>query len=149
MRVPSGASANPDSASCGSVCMAGMVTQVRAGSAAGAALLSARMHDHHHGQERAHPAGPVRTGEQRRLIIALLIALVAMLAEGIGGWLANSLALLSDAGHMLADAGAIALSLFALRIGARPADAKRTYGYYRLEILAALVNGAFLFAIAA
>ncbi len=107
------------------------------------------MHDHHHGQERAHPAGPVRTGEQRRLIIALLIALVAMLAEGIGGWLANSLALLSDAGHMLADAGAIALSLFALRIGARPADAKRTYGYYRLEILAALVNGAFLFAIAA
>lgn len=107
------------------------------------------MHDHLHGQERAHPAGPVRTGEQRRLIIALLIALVAMLAEGIGGWLANSLALLSDAGHMLADAGAIALSLFALRIGARPADAKRTYGYYRLEILAALVNGAFLFAIAA
>src|ERR1700693_4177752 len=85
MRVPSGASANPDSASCGSVCMAGMGKQVRAGSAAGAALLSARMHDHHHGQERAHPAGPVRTGEQRRLIIALLIALVAMLAEGIGG----------------------------------------------------------------
>ena len=107
------------------------------------------MHDHHHGQERAHPSGPARTGEQRRLVIALLIALFATLAEGIGGWAANSLALLSDAGHMLADAGAIALSLFALRIGARPADAKRTYGYYRLEILAALLNGAFLFGIAA
>jgi cobalt-zinc-cadmium efflux system protein len=107
------------------------------------------MHDHHHGEERAHPAGPVRTGEQRRLFIALLVALAAMVAEGLGGWVANSLALLSDAGHMLADAGAISLSLFALRIAARPADAKRTYGYYRLEILAALVNGAFLFAIAA
>jgi cobalt-zinc-cadmium efflux system protein len=107
------------------------------------------MHDHHHGQERAHPAGPERSGEQRRLVFALLVAVVAMVAEGVGGWLANSLALLSDAGHMLADAGAIALSLFALRVGARPADARRTYGYYRLEILAALLNGAFLFAIAA
>ena len=107
------------------------------------------MHDHHHGQERAHPKGPERTGEQRRLSMALLVALVATAAEGVGGWIANSLALLSDAGHMLADAGAIALSLFALRIASRPADAKRTYGYYRLEILAALVNGAFLFAIAA
>src|SRR5947209_4333083 len=106
MRVPSGASANPDSASCGSVSMAGMVTQVRAGSAAGCALLSRRMHDHDHGQEHAHPAGPVRTGEQRRLVLALLIALFATVAEGIGGWAANSLALLSDAGHMLADAAA-------------------------------------------
>jgi len=61
----------------------------------------------------------------------------------------NSLALLSDAGHMLADAAAIGLSLLALRIAGRPADHKRTYGYRRLEILAALVNGAVLFAIAA
>src|SRR4051812_15046332 len=72
-----------------------------------------------------------------------------MVAEALGGFMANSLALLSDAGHMLADAAAIGLSLFALRIGARPADAKRTYGYYRLEILAALVNGALLLLIAA
>lgn len=63
--------------------------------------------------------------------------------------MSNSLALLSDAGHMMADVGAISLSLFALRIAARPADQRRTYGYYRLEILAALVNGALLFAIAA
>jgi cobalt-zinc-cadmium efflux system protein len=93
--------------------------------------------------------GPARGGEQRRLQLALAVALVAMVAEGLGGWFSNSLALLSDAGHMLADAGAIGLSLFALRIGSRPADSKRTYGYYRLEILAALVNGALLLAIAA
>lgn len=101
---------------------------------------------HAHG---VRPSGPERAGEQRRLYLALLVALVAMVAEGLGGFLSNSLALLSDAGHMLADAGAIGLSLFALRIGARPADAKRTYGYYRLEILAALFNGALLLAIAA
>jgi len=106
------------------------------------------MHDHHHGQEHAHPAGLQRAGEQRRLVFALLVAVAAMVAEAVGGWAANSLALLSDAGHMLADAGAIGLSLFALRVGARPADARRTYGYQRLEILAALVNGAFLLAIA-
>jgi cobalt-zinc-cadmium efflux system protein len=82
-------------------------------------------------------------------LLALGVALVAMVAEALGGWFSNSLALLSDAGHMLADAGAIGLSFFALRIGARPADAKRTYGYYRLEILAALINGALLLAIAA
>src|SRR2546430_5319484 len=101
----------------------------------------AHEHDHDH--------GPRRGGEQSRLALALVVALVAMVAEALGGFFANSLALLSDAGHMLADAGAIGLSLFALRIGARPADAKRTYGYYRLEILAALVNGALLLAIAA
>ena len=98
------------------------------------------MAHHHH--------GPLRAGEARRLLFALVLALVAMLAEGIGGWIAHSLALLSDAGHMLADAAAIALSLFAVRVGARPADARRTYGYYRLEILAALLNGAVLIAIA-
>jgi cobalt-zinc-cadmium efflux system protein len=82
-------------------------------------------------------------------MLALGVALVATVAEAVGGWVSNSLALLSDAGHMLADAAAIGLSLFALRMAARPADSKRTYGYYRLEILAALVNGALLFAIAA
>jgi len=102
------------------------------------------------GHNHAHDhSGPARAGEQRRLLLALGVALVAMVAEGLGGWFSNSLALLSDAGHMLADAGAIGLSLFALRIGARPADAKRTYGYYRLEILAALFNGALLLVIAA
>ncbi|HYZ90278.1 MAG TPA: cation diffusion facilitator family transporter, partial [Myxococcales bacterium] len=98
------------------------------------------MTHHHH--------GPMREGEAKRLSLALVLALVAMLAEGIGGWVSHSLALLSDAGHMLADAAAITLSLFAVRVGSRPADARRTYGYYRLEILAALLNGAVLIAIA-
>jgi len=103
-------------------------------------------HQHH---DPAHPHAPAREGEQRRLTIALTVTAVAMVAEALGGWVSNSLALLSDAGHLMADVGAIALSLFALRVGARPADAKRTYGYHRLEILAALVNGAVLFGIAA
>src|SRR5438132_11597058 len=102
------------------------------------------MHDHAHGGH-----GLRRGGEQGRLLFALGVAVVAMVAEAVGGWWSNSLALLSDAGHMMADAGAIALSRFALRIGSRPADARRTYGYYRLEILAALLNGALLLAIAA
>jgi len=100
---------------------------------------------HHHGTITA---GPLREGEATRLSVTLALALLATVVEGVGGWLAHSLALLSDAGHMLADAGAIALSLIALRIGGRPADARRTYGYYRLEILAALLNGAVLIAIA-
>src|ERR671931_2657805 len=90
-----------------------------------------------------------RAAAKPRLLIALGAAIVATVAEAVGGWVSNSLALLSDAGHMLADAAAIGLSLFALRIATRPADARRTYGYYRLEILAALVNGAALLAIAA
>jgi cobalt-zinc-cadmium efflux system protein len=123
--------------------------------------MRAHDHPHEHGHAHAHDddghahglrrasAGPAREGEARRLQLTLALAVVAVLLEGIGGWLSNSLALLSDAGHMLADAGAIALSLFALRVGSRPADARRTYGYYRLEILAALFNGALLIAIAA
>jgi len=113
-------------------------------------MIAARMHHHpHDGQGRTPPHVPARAGEQRRLVVTLLVTVVAMVAEAVGGWYANSLALLSDAGHLMADVGAIALSLLALRIAAKPADSKRTYGYHRLEILAALVNGALLFAIAA
>ena len=110
------------------------------------------MHHEHHdhaGHGHAHVHGPVREGEGRRLFLALALAAFAMLVEALGGWLSNSLALLSDAGHMMADVGAIGLSLFALRVGAKPADVRRTYGYYRLEILAALVNGVVLLGIAA
>ncbi|MFL5415075.1 MAG: cation diffusion facilitator family transporter, partial [Myxococcales bacterium] len=105
-------------------------------------------HDHDHGHSHAPQRGPQRKGESRRLKLTLGVAFVAMLVEAIGGWATHSLALLSDAGHMLADVGAIALSVFALHIATRPADDRRTYGYYRLEILAALVNGALLIAIA-
>lgn len=70
-----------------------------------------------------------------------------MLAEIVGGLLTNSLALLADAGHMFSDAGALALSLFALWFAGRPAGRQSTYGYYRTEILAALANGAALVAV--
>jgi cobalt-zinc-cadmium efflux system protein len=67
-----------------------------------------------------------------------------MLAEAVGGWLTNSLALLADAGHMLTDVCALTLTLFAIWFASRPATSRKTYGYYRLEILAALVNGVVL-----
>jgi len=67
-----------------------------------------------------------------------------MLVEGIGGYYTNSLALFSDAIHMLADAGAIGLSLFAFMMSSRPPTDDRTYGYHRLEILSAFINGIFL-----
>ena len=71
-----------------------------------------------------------------------------MVLEAIGGWLSGSLALLADAGHMLTDVGALALSLLTAWVAQRPADDTKTYGYLRWEILAALVNGAALFGIA-
>lgn len=64
-----------------------------------------------------------------------------MFAEAIGGWLTNSLALIADAGHMLTDVAALALTLMAIWFASRPATPNKTYGYYRLEILAAFVNG--------
>ncbi len=64
-----------------------------------------------------------------------------MFAEAIGGWLINSLALLADAGHMLTDVAALSLTLAAIWFAARPATPSKTFGYYRLEILAAFVNG--------
>lgn len=82
------------------------------------------------------------------LIIALTITAGVMLLEFIGGFLTNSLALLSDAGHMLNDAASLGLSLFALWLSGKAATTSKSYGYYRFEILAALLNGATLFIIA-
>src|SRR6476661_698521 len=84
-----------------------------------------------------------------RLALVLGLTVAFMVIEAIGGWLSGSLALLADAGHMLTDAGALGLTLFSAWIGLRPANAKKTYGYRRWEILAALVNGTALFGIAA
>jgi cobalt-zinc-cadmium efflux system protein len=82
-----------------------------------------------------------RHTETLRLKLALAISCIYFFAELIGGFLTNSLALLSDAGHMLSDIAALALSLFAFRIAKRPATVSSTYGYHRAEILAALFNG--------
>jgi cobalt-zinc-cadmium efflux system protein len=83
-----------------------------------------------------------------RLWLVLGLTGAFMVLEVIGGWLSGSLALLADAGHMLTDVGALALSLLTAWIAQRPADDSKTYGYLRWEILAALVNGAALFGIA-
>ena len=85
----------------------------------------------------------------RPLKIALAIVLVVMVVEVIGGLLSNSLALLGDAGHMLVDALALGLSLFAITIAKRPATSTKTYGYHRAEIMAALANGVTLVLVAA
>ncbi len=84
-----------------------------------------------------------------RLATVLALTVLFMVIEAIGGWLSGSLALLADAGHMLTDAGALMLSLLSAWIALRPATQHKTYGYQRWEILAALINGAALFGIAA
>jgi cobalt-zinc-cadmium efflux system protein len=85
----------------------------------------------------------------RRLWLVLGLTATFMVVEAVGGWLAGSLALLADAGHMLTDVGALGLSLLTAWIARRPANDEKTYGYQRWEILAALVNGTALFGIAA
>jgi cobalt-zinc-cadmium efflux system protein len=92
-----------------------------------------------------HTAG----ANSRSLTIALALTGTFLVAELVGAWLFNSLALLSDAAHMFTDAAALAIALAAIRIGQRPADNKRTYGYRRFEILAAAFNALLLFAVAA
>ena len=91
---------------------------------------------------------PLREGSRRRLAAVLAISATVMVVEAVGGWLAHSLALLADAGHLLADVAALGLSLVVAQVAHRPATAERTYGLLRLEILAALVNGAALIVIA-
>jgi len=81
---------------------------------------------------------------QRNLLIVLSILALVMVAEIIGGILANSLALLSDAGHMLTDILALGLTIFAIRFAQRPPTASKTFGFYRVEILAAFFNGMLL-----
>jgi cobalt-zinc-cadmium efflux system protein len=98
-------------------------------------------HAHHHG---AH----IATDDARRLTLALGLILGLMAVEIVAGILASSLALLSDAAHMLTDAGAIALALFAARLAARPAAGGFTFGFRRAEILSAQLNGATLVALA-
>lgn len=84
---------------------------------------------------------------RRRLALAMCLAAGYMVAEIVGGLLTNSLALLADAAHMASDAAALGLSLFAVWMAERPPTPRRTWGYYRVEIMAALVNGAALIAV--
>jgi cobalt-zinc-cadmium efflux system protein len=86
---------------------------------------------------------------RKRVRIALVLTGTFMLVEVVGGVMSGSLALLADAGHMLTDTLALGLALLAFRISARPADARRSYGYHRFQTLAAFVNGLGLIAIVA
>jgi cobalt-zinc-cadmium efflux system protein len=95
----------------------------------------------------AHVNGDSSTSE-RRLGIALALTVTFLVVEVVASVLTGSLALLSDAGHMATDVAALAIAMFAIRLGRRPADSKRSFGYRRLEILAAALNAAGLFLVA-
>jgi cobalt-zinc-cadmium efflux system protein len=88
-------------------------------------------HNHHHRS----------SNNWRRLSVVLILTAAYMIAELIGAWWTGSLALLADAGHMFTDVGALVLALTAVWFGSRPATSRKTFGYRRLEIIAALVNG--------
>lgn len=90
----------------------------------------------------------MQQNSQKRLLLSLVVTIVIFIAEALGGILSQSLALLSDAGHVLTDAFALGLSLIAFLIMKRPSDYKATYGYQRIGLLAALINGISLVVIA-
>ena len=100
----------------------------------------AHQHDHHHGQ--------VTAENSKKLTFALILTLSFLIVEVIAGFVTQSLALLSDAAHMFTDAAALAIALIAIKLGKLPADNKRTFGYQRFEILAALFNAGMLFVVA-
>ena len=85
-----------------------------------------------------------RAVAKKRLIFSLIITLVVMIVELVGGWLTHSIALISDAGHMFTHCFAIGISLAAIFIARKPPCHHRTFGLYRTEVLAAFINGLFL-----
>src|SRR4026207_1063850 len=107
-------------------------------------------HDHaHHGHGHHGHSHGLSGPPTRALRWALILTVAILVVEGVGGWISNSLALLADAGHVLTDAGALALSLFVAWLARQPGAAAKTYGYLRWEILAALINGTALLLISA
>ena len=119
--------------------------------------LSTDEHDHnHHSHEYSHDhddqlessSSQDTKGYQRTLLFSFIIITGYMFIEAIGGWLTGSLALLSDAGHMLSDAVALGATLMAFKIGEKAATHQKTFGYKRFEILVATLNGATLVFIA-
>ena len=105
--------------------------------------------NHDHDEHLEQTVAPRDTkGYQRTLLFSFIIITIYMFVEAIGGWLTGSLALLSDAGHMLSDAVALGATLMAFKIGEKAATHQKTFGYKRFEILVATVNGATLVIIA-
>lgn len=107
-------------------------------------------HHHHHGHSHGHSHGHAHshTSNKKALFSAFILIAAFMIVEVIGGLLTNSLALLSDAGHMLSDAAALGLSFFAIKLGEKQASLEKTYGFKRFEIIAAALNGLTLIIIA-
>lgn len=109
---------------------------------------SPHRHDHHGHDHDGHSHAPqVSSANERAVLIGLVLTGGFMVAEVVGGYLSGSLALIADAGHMLTDAVALLLAWLGFRLGSRPADAKRSFGYSRLEVLAGLINALALFAL--
>ena len=107
------------------------------------------MNSQHNHEHSSHNHGiSSRSGDKKGLTIALLTTAVIMIVEFLGGLITNSLALLSDSGHMLSDVSSLAFSLIAMWFASKPPSPQKTYGFYRFEILAALLNGLTLFIIA-
>ena len=100
----------------------------------------------HHGHDHSHAV--VTEDNAKKLTFALILTSSFLVIEVIAGFITQSLALLSDAAHMFTDAAALAIALVAIKIGKLPADDKRTFGYQRFEILAALFNASMLFVVA-
>lgn len=99
-----------------------------------------------HAHTRGH--GHQHHDNERRLLIGMALTGGFMAVEAIGGWLTGSLALIADAGHMLSDFAALGLSWAAFRVSAKRPDSKRSFGYHRAQVLAALLNGIALLALA-
>src|SRR5881392_1652427 len=107
-------------------------------------------HAHGHGHSHGHGHAPAssREANRTRMVVALSINLGLVVAAVVGAVLFHSVALVAEAGHVLSDVGAIGLALFAAAMAARPARGRRTFGFHRTEILAALANGVTLVAVA-
>ena len=101
-----------------------------------------------HGHSHGLPAGTATGRHRRKLLIVFLITISVVLIQLVGALLSGSLALLADAGHMLSDAAGVSIALLAAWIANRPATSRRTYGYQRAEVLAALANAVLLIVIA-
>ena len=141
-QAPGGASPErPPAPSSGAPAHAGVAAHDHAGHE------HARGHDHT-GHDHPHRAGGA-TGNRRALSIALVLTAGFALVEAAGGWYSGSLALLSDAGHMITDAAALGLALFADTVARRPPSRRASYGYGRAEVLAAFVNAIAMLAVVA
>lgn len=109
--------------------------------------MSGHNHDHRHDHGAAAGAPGLDADHRRRLLVVLAITTAVLVVEAVGAAISGSLALLADAGHMLADAAGLLIALIAAHLSLRPATSTRTWGYQRAEVLAATLQAAVLLAV--